>query len=163
LRTENAIITEFDENLKNIAKEMLLVMYASDGVGLAAPQVGINKRLMVFNELADPTKIDKEMILVNPRIVTTSSERAKGEEGCLSFPQIFGDVERFVTIDVEYQDVQGTKLRTKFENRPAIIFQHEYDHLEKILFIDHLSKEDQEKNRRKLDKLIRKYGPGGAL
>lgn len=162
LRAENAEVTEFNENLAEKARQMLLVMYAADGIGLAAPQVGINEKLMVFNEVGDPENAEKEMILVNPTIVSKSEDTNMREEGCLSFPQINGEVERSITIDVEYQTLTGEKKEVKLENLPARIFQHEYDHLDKILFIDRFEDRDQKLNKKRLDKYVKKYGPGGA-
>lgn len=162
LRGENAKIEAFDDQLINTAAEMLLVMYAADGIGLAAPQVGINKRLMVFNEKGEPDEEEYEMILVNPEIVETSESKTLGEEGCLSFPLIHGQVERHDWVTVDYQTLSGDRVRTKFEGRPAIIFQHEYDHLDKVLFIDRLIPADKERNSRRLQKYVKKYGPGGA-
>jgi peptide deformylase len=164
LRKDNEPITEFDDTLKRLAEEMLLLMYAADGVGLAAPQVGINKRLMVFNEDGDPMSKGKEMVLVNPVITAKSNKSVTAEEGCLSFPNIYGDVRRAQWIAVDYQQLDGATVKNKyFEGNNAIIFQHEYDHLDKILFIDRIDETQREQNSRKLDKLIRKYGPGGIL
>jgi peptide deformylase len=132
LRTDNEVVTVFDENLKQTASEMLLLMYAADGVGLAAPQVGINKRLMVFNEKGEQTSPEKEMILVNPVITAHGEEQDEREEGCLSFPQIYGKVMRYKWIEVDYQDIVGTKMKAKLEGWPARVFQHEYDHLDKV-------------------------------
>ena len=163
LRSENEPISVFDSALQQKAREMLLIMYAADGIGLAAPQVGINQRLMVFNELGDPGKPDKEMILVNPTILSKSDDKDLREEGCLSFPLISGKVERHKAIEVEYQSIlTGEKVRTKFEGMPARIFQHEYDHLDKVLFIDRLVPEDKAINQKRLDKYVKKYGPGAA-
>eukprot|EP01036_Dinobryon_divergens_P028195 gene28195-37098_t len=162
LRQENEIIVSFDENLKKIAQEMFLVMYAAEGIGLAAPQVGVNKRLMVFNEMGDAEKPDYEMALVNPVILSQSSDKKLGEEGCLSFPMIYGHVERSEWIEVEYQTLQGEKVVKKFEGRPAVIFQHEYDHLDKVLFIDRLVENDRKMNQKRLDKYVKKYGAGAA-
>ena len=117
---------------------------------------------MVFNEMGDPENVDKEMILVNPSIVSKSEDTNMREEGCLSFPQINGEVERSISIDVEYQTLTGEKKEVKLENLPARIFQHEYDHLDKVLFIDRFEERDQKINKKRLDKYIKKYGPGGA-
>lgn len=162
LRADNADVLVFDESLRDKARQMLLVMYAADGIGLAAPQVGINEKLMVFNEMGDPDSTEKEMVLVNPRIISKSEDTNFREEGCLSFPQINGDVERSLTIDVEYQTVTGEKKTVMLEKLPARIFQHEYDHLEKVLFVDRFGEKDQKVNQKRLDKYIKKYGPGGA-
>ena len=161
LRSDNAAVEAFDPELLQRAREMLLVMYAADGIGLAAPQVGLNARLMVFNEVGDRTKADREMVLVNPSILSASEERDVKEEGCLSFPLITGRVERHKWIEVQYQSVTGETIRKRFEGLPARIFQHEYDHLDKVLFIDRLVPEDKALNQKRLDKYVKKYGPGG--
>ena len=133
LRKENAMVEEFDEKLKQIAREMLLVMYSAEGIGLAAPQVGINQRIMVFNESGDRERPEKEMVLVNPSLVSSSEKETDiEEEGCLSFPLINGKVERFKSIQVEYQDLNGEKKMIELKGYPARIFQHEYDHLNKV-------------------------------
>lgn len=161
LRSDNSAVEAFDAELLQRAREMLLVMYAADGIGLAAPQVGLNARLMVFNEVGDRTKADREMVLVNPSILSVSEERDVKEEGCLSFPLITGRVERHKWIEVQYQSVTGETIRKRFEGLPARIFQHEYDHLDKVLFIDRLVPEDKALNQKRLDKYVKKYGPGG--
>jgi len=112
LRAMNAEVSTFDDSLMQTAKEMLMVMYAADGIGLAAPQVGINKRLMVFNEAGEPEKKEQEMILVNPVITARSVETNLREEGCLSFPQINGDVQRYEWVEIEYQTTSGQKTKT---------------------------------------------------
>ena len=118
LREENAEITE-DElksgEIKKIAKEMFLVMYATQGVGLAAPQVGINKRFMVYNPTGDKTKWLDEVIMVNPKIVEFSEAKDVEQEGCLSFPGMGGDVERSKWIKVEAQKLNGKKMKKKFK------------------------------------------------
>ena len=95
-------------------------------------KVGINKRIMVFNEKGDPKYKDQEMILVNPSIISKSIEVDVKEEGCLSFPQIRGDVMRSLWIQVQYAELNGNIKEIKFEGLPARIFQHEYDHLDKV-------------------------------
>lgn len=162
LRAENEVVLTFDDSLKQIAQEMLLVMYAAEGIGLAAPQVGINKRIMVFNEYGEPSKADKEMVLVNPIIVNKATETDILEEGCLSFPLISGKVVRPIWVEVEYNDLSGAKKAVKLTGYQARIFQHEYDHLDKVLFIDRLIELDKRMNQKRLDKYVKKYGPGGA-
>ena len=141
---------------------MLLLMYAADGIGLAAPQVGVNRKVMVFNEAGDPEKTESELVLVNPIIKSRSAEVEWREEGCLSFPMIYGDVQRSVDIEVEYKDLDGVIKDVIFKNLVARIFQHEYDHLEKVLFIDRLDEQGKKLNQKRLDKYVKKYGPGGA-
>ena len=166
LRAENAEITP--EELKNgsiaqIAKEMFLVMYAAEGVGLAAPQVGVNKKLMVYNESGDRTKWLDEIVMVNPCIVDFSEGTDVEKEGCLSFPDMNGEVERSKWIKVEAWNLKGKKLKRKFTGWEARIFQHEYDHLDGTVYIDRLTEEGREKVQPQLDELIAEFGEGGAL
>ena len=166
LRAENAEITPEelkDGSIAQIAKEMLLVMYAADGVGLAAPQVGINKRLMVYNEWGDKQRWLDEVIMVNPRITEFSDAKDIAEEGCLSFPDMGGDVERSKWIKVEALNLRGKKIKRKFTGWEARIFQHEYDHLDGTVYIDRLTEEGRSKVQPQLDELIKEFGEGGAL
>lgn len=149
--------------ISKIAKEMFLVMYATKGVGLAAPQVGINKRLMVYNEHGDPKKWMSEVIMVNPKIVEYSEATDVEQEGCLSFPDMGGDVERSKWIKVEAQNLKGKKIKKKFRGWEARIFQHEYDHLDGKVYIDRLTEDGRKEIQPKLDGLIDTFGEGGAL
>jgi peptide deformylase len=166
LRNDNAEITE--EELKSgeiskIAKEMFLVMYATQGVGLAAPQVGINKRLMVYNESGDKKKWLQETVMVNPKIVQFSEAVETETEGCLSFPEMNGDVQRSKWIKVEAQNLKGKKMKKKFKGWEARIFQHEYDHLDGVLYPDRLSEEGKTEVTPRLNELIENFGEGGSL
>ena len=166
LRANNEDITE--EELKGgsfnkLAKEMLLLMYAAEGVGLAAPQVGVNKRLMVYNESGDKKKWLDEVVMVNPRIVEFSEGKDVETEGCLSFPDMSGDVERAKWIKVEALNLKGKKIKKKFKGWEARIFQHEYDHLDGVVYIDRLSEDGRGEVQSRLDELIEEFGEGGAL
>lgn len=157
LRAENTIISE--EELKSgsiskLAKEMFLVMYAAEGVGLAAPQVGVNKRLMVYNESGDRKKWLDEVVMVNP-VITEFSEGVDVEtEGCLSFPDMNGEVERSKWIKVEAINLKGKKIKKKFKGWEARIFQHEYDHLDGVVYIDRLLPESKEQVQERLSELV---------
>lgn len=159
-------MTEFDQSLADTAAAMLKVMYAAEGIGLAAPQVGINLRLMVFNEMSgEAPEIEKEheKVLVNPVIIEMSQEMECNEEGCLSFPHLHGDVLRSQWIDVEYQTLQGEAKSVTYEGQVARIFQHEYDHLDRVLFIDRLDANDKQRLAKRLSRMVSNHGPGGAL
>jgi len=138
-----------------MADEMLLVMHASNGIGLAAPQVGINKRLMVFS-LSDN---GKDIALVNPSILSTAEEVETEEEGCLSFPQINGEVTRPAWVEVQYQSLTGEKFKQRFKNFEARVFQHEFDHLQQVLFVDRFNDKDKGSNKKRLEKMVKKFGP----
>eukprot|EP00798_Chlamydomonas_sp_ICE-L_P027589 gene27589-7224_t len=148
LRAMNSKIKAFDSSLMDLAKEMIRLMYEDDGVGLAAPQVGVNVRLMVFNP-DGKTKPGNESILVNPVIVSCSSEITAIEtEGCLSFPKLYALVGRPRDIVVQAQNEKGedVKLELGGESEQGAwvsrIFQHEYDHLQGILFHDRMKKSE---------------------
>eukprot|EP00193_Tetraselmis_chui_P022968 CAMPEP_0177777364 /NCGR_PEP_ID=MMETSP0491_2-20121128/15315_1 /TAXON_ID=63592 /ORGANISM="Tetraselmis chuii, Strain PLY429" /LENGTH=284 /DNA_ID=CAMNT_0019296433 /DNA_START=136 /DNA_END=990 /DNA_ORIENTATION=- len=139
LRAPNGRVATFGDDLKQLAAEMFEVMYQDDGVGLAAPQVGVNVRLMVFN----PEGVrgsGREYVLANPRIISTSNTTERGEEGCLSFITdkglILGDVDRATMVKIKAQDENGAKFQLKLEGWTARIFQHEFDHLQGKLFVD---------------------------
>uniref|UniRef100_A0A7R9W3J9 Peptide deformylase n=1 Tax=Pseudictyota dubia TaxID=2749911 RepID=A0A7R9W3J9_9STRA len=166
LRKENSEVSAeeiADGSIAKIAKEMFLVMYAAEGVGLAAPQVGINKRLMVYNEHGDAKKWLSEVVLVNPKIVEFSDGTDTATEGCLSFPGMDGPVQRSKWIKVEAQSLKGKKIKKKYKGWEARIFQHEYDHLDGITYIDRLSEDARETVQPRLDELVEEFGEGGSL
>lgn len=168
LRAKTAEITveelkESDE-IATLARDMLKVMYAAEGVGLAAPQVGVNKRLIVYNPSGDSKRWLEETILVNPEIVTYSDAKDTEGEGCLSFPDMGGDVTRSKWIKVQCMNLKGKKMKKKFTGWEARIFQHEYDHLDGVVYIDRFSDEEERKKvQPRLDELISEYGEGGAI
>jgi peptide deformylase len=166
LRQPNAIIGKEDlkdGSIAKLAKEMFLLMYAAEGVGLAAPQVGVNQRLMVYNPTGDSKKWLDEVVLVNPRIVEKSEATDVETEGCLSFPDMNGPVERPKWIKVEAMNLKGKTIKRKYTGWEARIFQHEYDHLDGVVYIDRLTEEGRQKVQPRLDELVKDHGPGGAL
>ena len=118
---------------------------------------------MVYNESGDPKKWMKENIFINPKIVEFSEAKDWEEEGCLSFPDMSGDVERSKWIKVEAQNMKGKKIKKKFKGWEARIFQHEYDHLDGTVYIDRLTEEGRAKVQVTLEELASNYGEGGAL
>lgn len=166
LRAKNEEITMEelkDGSIKQLAKEMFLVMYAAEGVGLAAPQVGVNKRLMVFNESGDRKKWLDEVVMINPKIVEGSEGTEIGIEGCLSFPGMDGDVERAKWVKVEALNMSGKKIKKKYTGWTARLFQHEYDHLDGVVYIDRLDEAGRAKVQPRLNELIEEFGEGGAV
>jgi len=143
LRAENARITAFGDDLKKLAAEMFDIMYKDDGVGLAAPQVGVNVQLMVFNPTGQRGQ-GTEYILCNPRVISYGMQTELDEEGCLSFPDIttsrepliLGKVERSLMVKIKALDENGKKFQLKLDGWTARIFQHEFDHLLGKLFVD---------------------------
>jgi peptide deformylase len=163
LRASNSEVVTFDDSLRKLTQEMFSIMYASRGVGLAAPQLGINKRLMVFNPEGKKEKWMSEVVLCNPRIVEWGAGRETDEEGCLSFPGFTADVDRAGWIQVEYQNGRGKAMRKRLEGWEARIFQHEYDHLDGVLYVDRLTEAERARIQPELDRLVAAYGRGGAL
>ncbi|XP_078151746.1 peptide deformylase 1B [Carex rostrata] len=156
LRAKNKRIKTFDDNLKKLVQEMFDIMYKTDGVGLAAPQVGVNVQLMVFNSSGEPGE-GEEIVLVNPVIYKASDRTTMFNEGCLSFPGIFADVERPATIKVDARDVTGAKFKINLSGLSARVFQHEFDHLKGILFFDRMTTDVLETIRSDLKILEEKY------
>eukprot|EP00197_Chlamydomonas_leiostraca_P005511 CAMPEP_0202866288 /NCGR_PEP_ID=MMETSP1391-20130828/7303_1 /ASSEMBLY_ACC=CAM_ASM_000867 /TAXON_ID=1034604 /ORGANISM="Chlamydomonas leiostraca, Strain SAG 11-49" /LENGTH=242 /DNA_ID=CAMNT_0049546221 /DNA_START=89 /DNA_END=814 /DNA_ORIENTATION=- len=155
LRAPNAKVGVFDASLMELVNEMIPIMYQDDGVGLAAPQVGVNVRLMVFNPYGKE-KPGAERVLVNPEIVAVSKERVAMEEGCLSFPKIYGPVDRPRDITVRAQNEKGEAVTLTLGGPEdeamwvSRIFQHEYDHLNGTLFHDRMKSSVLESVRAKL-------------
>jgi peptide deformylase len=135
LRRKAEPVETFDEELKRLIADMFETMYEAEGVGLAAPQIGISRRLIVVdvNDEEQPP-----FALINPHIVEESVAREKGEEGCLSIPGISGPVERAARVVVEGLDAEGNTVRISGGELLARCLQHEIDHLNGVLFIDHL-------------------------
>ncbi|ERN40605.1 peptide deformylase [Rubidibacter lacunae KORDI 51-2] len=135
LRQDTKRIAKVDNTLRNLIKEMLQTMYSEDGIGLAAPQVGINKRLIVAD--CDPENATSPpLVLVNPEIQGFSQELCVGQEGCLSIPEVFLDVLRPRAIEVKFKDESGRPRRMKASGLLARVIQHETDHLNGVLFVD---------------------------
>ena len=154
LRRPALPVSAFDEELRAIVAGMFERMYASKGVGLAAPQVGLKKRLLVLNATGE-TK--DELVLVNPRIVDRSGPASLLEEGCLSFPGIYAEVERPENCRVQAFRVDGTPFEESFGGFPSRIIQHEFDHLEGVLLVDRMSPADRLRNKTALEELVDKY------
>jgi len=138
LKHKSSIVEKFDEGLVKIIKDMFDTLYASgNGIGLAAPQVGIKKRIVVIDIKKED--VSNPMTFINPKIVKFSDEKFINEEGCLSVPEYYADVERAKEVEVEWFDDLGVKYKKKLSGLLSICIQHEIDHLDGILFIDHLS------------------------
>ena len=139
LRENCAAIEDITPELKTLMEDMLETMYDAPGVGLAAPQINIPIRLIVM----DASKEDEQkapIIMVNPEILTSSDERSVYEEGCLSIPEYFAEIERPAMVKVGYIDKDGKPQELDCEGLLGTVVQHEIDHLNGMLFIDYLSK-----------------------
>lgn len=134
---EKAVKVEIvDDSIREILNNMVETMYDKKGVGLAAPQVGISKRMMVTDWSGEGEAIRK---VINPVITPLTDELMEWEEGCLSIPGIYKKVERPKKIKLEYTNENGESVTEELEGFPAIVMQHEFDHLEAVLFVDRIS------------------------
>lgn len=144
LRTKCENVTEFDEDLAKLVDEMQETMLYEDpdtgliGVGLAANQVGINKRIFLITTNIGEKKAGKIIAMINPEILELSKEEVKMEEGCLSLPKVYGKVVRPAKVKAKWQNLAGNWCEKKLEGWDARIFLHEFDHLEGIMFTDYL-------------------------
>jgi peptide deformylase len=138
LRQTSKDVDEVDDAARKLMDDMLDTMYAAPGIGLAAIQVGIPKRIIVIDLSKEEEK--KPLFFVNPKIILKSNNNATYEEGCLSVPGQFAEIDRPDRCHVNYLDYHGDKQDLKAEGLLATCIQHEMDHLEGILFIDYLSK-----------------------
>ena len=155
LRRATQPVTQFDAELQALVTSMFEVMYDLRGVGLAGPQVGLDRRLFVLNPTGDRKDRDQEMAFVNPRILSRGKQLEFGDEGCLSVPGIYAEVERPHDVVVAYQDVTGAEGELAADGFLARIIQHEHDHLEGVLFVDRLTPVDKIRVRTKLQDLER--------
>jgi peptide deformylase len=154
LRKPAEAVPAFDAELKQIVAAMFERVYASKGVGLAAPQVGLRKRILVLNHSGDRKD---DLVLVNPTILARGGEETVFDEGCLSFPGIYAEIRRPERCTVVYHDVDGVRFEKEFDDFQSRIIQHEYDHLEGILLVDRMSPADKQKNRGALEELVARY------
>lgn len=152
LRAKGADVTEFGSELVPFLDQMVETMLVEGGVGLAAPQVGVSKRIAIVNP--EPKNDETLITMINPRIVAVSSETTSFEEGCLSVPDIRGNVIRPTSIEVAYHDGEGREHRVEIDGIVARIIQHEVDHLDGVLFVDRLSLATKALIRTKLRQLL---------
>ena len=139
LRQKSLAVDKVDTNIQKLMDDMLETMYAAPGIGLAAIQVGVPKRIIVL-DTAQKEGTKSPIFIVNPEIIEKSEANSTYEEGCLSVPNYFAEIDRPKECEVEYLDYNGEKKLLKAKGLLATCIQHEMDHLEGILFIDYLSK-----------------------
>jgi peptide deformylase len=149
LRKKAASVERVDAALLKLAENMLATMYDAPGIGLAAPQVGILRRLIVMDPARDEEP-KTPLVMVNPEILSRGEEMRLHDEGCLSIPDVTAEVERPALTRVAYLDLEGKKQETALEGIWSTLVQHEIDHLNGVLFIDYLS-------RLKRDMVVRKF------
>ena len=142
LRTPAREVTEFDDELRRLVRDMFETMYHAEGIGLAAPQIGVSTRVIVIDLRRDGEEADAEpprAALINPRVTWQSEETDKQSEGCLSIPGLEELVRRPVAVRVEARDPAGNLVEVEAEKLFARALQHEIDHLDGVLFLDRVS------------------------
>src|ERR1700749_266189 len=154
LKAVSKDVDKVDDELRRLIDDMADSMYAADGIGLAAVQIGVPKRVIVM-DLDQKEGKKNPRAYVNPKILWASEEMATFEEGCLSVPEIWDEVERPAKIKAEYLDRDGQRHEIEAEGLLAVCLQHEMDHLEGVIFLDHLSKLKRNMALKKLQKAKR--------
>lgn len=148
LHTVAKPVQTFDTNLKKLTEDMLETMYANKGIGLAATQINVHKRVVVIDLQDDDEK--KPIVLINPKVIQNSENKHLSKEGCLSVPGIYEEVERFEKITVETQDLESKTTTIDAEGMLAICIQHEIDHLNGKVFVQYLSSLKENRIKKKL-------------
>jgi peptide deformylase len=154
LREKTKTVTKFDDNLRKLAADMIETMYAAPGVGLAANQIGVSLQVVVIDVSVDE-KEKKQLILINPEILECEGNQVS-EEGCLSVVDLSAKVKRFKKLTVKAQDMEGNTKEFEAEDHFARVIQHELDHLNGVLFIDHLSSLKRTLYKRRLKKELQR-------
>lgn len=149
LRQQSKPIEQVDAEIVRLADDMLETMYDAPGIGLAAIQIGVPRRMLVI-DISREDKDRKPVVFINPEILKVSDDVSTYEEGCLSIPDYYAEVERPAALTVEYIDRDGKKQTVEADGLLATCLQHEIDHLNGVLFIDHIS-------RLKRDMVIKKF------
>ncbi|KEQ03900.1 peptide deformylase [Pseudorhizobium pelagicum] len=154
LRQPSRPFEQVDTEVLRLADDMLETMYDAPGIGLAAVQIGVPRRLLVI-DISRDDEDNKPQVFINPEIVATSDDRSVYEEGCLSIPDYYAEVERPATVTVQYIGRDGKQETVEADGLLATCLQHEIDHLNGILFIDHISRLKREMVIKKFTKAAR--------
>ncbi|MGA0602446.1 peptide deformylase [Caulobacter sp. KR2-114] len=152
LKQVSAPVDRVDDDLRALMDDMLETMYDAPGIGLAAIQVGVPKRVIVMDLARGEEEEPQPRYFVNPEILWASEDTLPYEEGCLSIPEIYDEVERPAKVRLRYLDYNGAVVEEEAEGLYAVCIQHEMDHLEGVLFIDHLSRLKRERAVKKVIK-----------
>ena len=156
LRTPANRIVKVDDSIRKLAKDMLITMYSAKGIGLAAPQVGVQKRILVIDlNFEDPESPPN--VFINPEIISSSASLDTYEEGCLSIPGVYLNVVRPSSIKLSYRDEMGRPKKMNAEGLMARCIQHEIDHLNGVLFVDKVTDQDELKKQLKENKFNEKH------
>jgi len=154
LRQVSKPIERVDDELKRLTDDMLETMYDAPGIGLAAIQIGVPRRMLVI-DVSREGEDKQPQVFINPEILKSSDERSVYEEGCLSIPDYYAEVERPATITLKYLDRDGKELTAEADGLLATCLQHEIDHLNGVLFIDHISRLKREMVIKKFTKVAK--------
>ncbi len=160
LKTVCKPVADITDDIRRLADDMLATMYDAPGIGLAAPQVGVLGRMLVMDCVKGEDEAPKPIVLINPEITWSSDERSTCNEGCLSIPEQYADVERPASVKVRWLGVDGKDHEEQFDDLWATCVQHEIDHLDGKLFIDYLSPMKRQMITRKMQKLKREQARG---
>jgi peptide deformylase len=151
LRLVSSPVNRIDAGIRALVDDMFDTMYAAPGIGLASIQIGIGKRVVTM-DLSKKEEAHDPLVLINPEIIWASAEKSAHEEGCLSIPEYYEDVERPNAVKVKYQDLQGKWHEIDANGLLATVIQHEIDHTNGVLFIDHISKLKRDRVTKKFTK-----------
>ena len=155
LRLKSEPVGKIDESIRKLVEDMFEAMYAAPGIGLAAIQIGEPKRVVTM-DLAKKDEPKRPQVFINPELVSKSGEKNIHEEGCLSIPEYYEEVERPASVRIRYLDLDGKQHEVDADGLLATCIQHEIDHLDGVLFIDHISK-------LKRDRVIKKFTKAAKL
>lgn len=155
LRLISEPVAAVTDEIRTLARDMIETMYDAPGVGLAAIQIGVAKRVVTIDTSKDETARNPTVYL-NPEIVWTSEEKRVYDEGCLSIPEFYGEVERPDRVRVRYMNLDGQSVEQEADGLLATCLQHEIDHLNGVLFIDHLSKLKRDRVMKKFTKAAKR-------
>lgn len=154
LRGSAVEVAEVNDEVRAVAKRMIALMHEAPGVGLAAPQVGLNWRMFVANATGEP---EDDRVFINPVLKEPTRETDEYEEGCLSLPDIKGVVRRPIGVTIEALDLEGEPIAVTSDEFDARIWQHEFDHLEGVLIIDRMAPIDKMANRKSIKALEKSF------
>ncbi|MFV0446739.1 MAG: peptide deformylase [Planctomycetaceae bacterium] len=156
LRFKSGDVTRIDDRFHATVRQMFELMYAANGIGLAANQVGLPLRFFIMNPSGEPEETEDELVLINP-VIRNRKGNVVGEEGCLSLPGLYGDVRRAEEVVVDAFDLSGQGIRIELQELPARVVQHEFDHLDGTLFIDRISEQQQRELEDKLPPFMAEF------
>ncbi|CAN7372057.1 peptide deformylase [Bosea sp. LjRoot9] len=156
LRQVSAPVDTITPEIKTLAADMLATMYDAPGIGLAAIQIGVPKRIVTIDLSKSDDEEKAPMVFVNPEVIWTSEEMSTHEEGCLSIPEYYEEVERPASIKLRYMDLDGKAQEIAAEGLLATCLQHEVDHLNGVLFIDYLSRLKRERVTKRFAKMAKR-------